>query len=92
MLTGMKAPNAIQHPCKKRTPEHIKAYIRWFPSRTFSPSVSGTSVASDLHLVYLTESGAQPNAELALLLLLLLPLLLTLTKLADDPAIRKCPY
>jgi len=27
MLTGMKAPNAVRHPCKKRTPEHIKANI-----------------------------------------------------------------
>jgi hypothetical protein len=28
MSPGMKAPNAVRHPCKKRPPGHIKANIR----------------------------------------------------------------
>ncbi|GMO59845.1 MAG: hypothetical protein Ta2A_05860 [Treponemataceae bacterium] len=57
--------------------------------RTLSPSVSGASVASNLHLVRLTESGATPPLPLALLLLAR-PLLLILQK-AEAALIESAP-
>jgi len=58
MLTGMKAPNAVRHSCKKRPPEHIKANIRGQAHRTISPSVLDTSVKKTYRVVSHGIGGA----------------------------------
>jgi hypothetical protein len=61
-------------------PRHVWTYGR---KDAFSFCV-GRIGSKNLHIVRLTESGATPPAELALLLLAL-PLLLLLQKLAAEP-------
>lgn len=97
-LSGMKSRNAISDHASSVRPNVSRLIFAVLPKKGL---IDGQDVFSfcvdhvgskNLHIAWLTESGATPPAALALLLLLALPLLLELQKAVTENALIKLVF